>query len=377
MNIYNNNNNNTNSINLSGHYNSSNLKTFIINNLTEAHSVIDLLQSQIIRLEKENYDLKVVKDKYFLSEKLNKDLKEELLYKNKELDEAHSNISTLNTNLKNLELKKNEEIRDIKFDKDNFISNTEQKLSTLFSLEKLKDAQHNDIQILIQEKLLMQLEHKKDMSKLQYDHKNKLDELKKNMLERIKNKDRNVSQVNLENMDVSTKLTLLQNHQLLIELEYQSQQIQDLIVKKEALERRLFELDKDIEIHREVEHVLAEKNKKLSNTLKNVIVNGEKGRDALIGTKSDFTKSNNSLNILSKEENKSSLSKKYQESNLVISLEQKLKKLEKKLSLKELDYESLRINYDNLRLELERYNDKSKFILLIILVNLNNFKRIS
>lgn len=73
-------------------------------------------------------------------------------------------------------------------------------------------------------------------------------------------------------MDVSTKLTLLQNHQLLIQLEYQSQQLDEITAKKEELEKRVFELTKDIEIHKEVEISLAEKNKKLkseNNKLKN------------------------------------------------------------------------------------------------------------
>ena len=34
-------------------------------------------------------------------------------------------------------------------------------------------------------------------------------------------------------MDTSTKLTLLQNHQLLIQLEYQSQQLEEMTNKKE------------------------------------------------------------------------------------------------------------------------------------------------
>ena len=73
------------------------------------------------------------------------------------------------------------------------------------------------------------------------------------------------TELNIQYMDVSTKLTLLQNHQLLIQLEYQSQQLEEITTKKEALEKKVFELSKDIEIHKEVELSLAEKNKKLKN----------------------------------------------------------------------------------------------------------------
>ena len=89
------------------------------------------------------------------------------------------------------------------------------------------------------------------------------------------------TELNVQYMDVSTKLTLLQNHQLLIQLEYQSQQLDELTAKKEELEKRVFELTKDIEIHKEVELNLAEKNKKLkseniklkNNTNDNITIN--------------------------------------------------------------------------------------------------------
>jgi len=96
----------------------------------------------------------------------------------------------------------------------------------------------------------------------------KFSDLKKKMMDNIQETQKNVTQLNIEYMDVSTKLTLLQNHQLLIELEFQSQQIQELLKKKEMLEKKVFELSRDIEIHKEVEVSLAEKNRKLNQLLK-------------------------------------------------------------------------------------------------------------
>ena len=55
-----------------------------------------------------------------------------------------------------------------------------------------------------------------------------------------------VTELNMQYIDVSTKLTLLQNHQLLIQLEYQSQQIDELKNKNAVLEKKVFELTKDI-----------------------------------------------------------------------------------------------------------------------------------
>ena len=100
----------------------------------------------------------------------------------------------------------------------------------------------------------------------------KFSNLKKKMKEKIDQIKAKETELNVQYMDVSTKLTLLQNHQLLIQLEYQSQQLDEITAKKEELEKRVFELTKDIEIHKEVEISLAEKNKKLkseNNKLKN------------------------------------------------------------------------------------------------------------
>jgi hypothetical protein len=118
-------------------------------------------------------------------------------------------------------------------------------------------------------------------------------------------------------MDVSTKLTLLQNHQLLIQLEYQSQQLDEVTAKKEALEKKVFELTKDIEIHKEVELSLAEKNKKLKNentklknnnsinlTTNNNSSNINKNLSNGVNTPNDKSQKNLAINIT--EEDKSS-----------------------------------------------------------------------
>lgn len=62
-------------------------------------------------------------------------------------------------------------------------------------------------------------------------------------------------------MDVSTKLTLLQNHQLLVQLDYQTQQLEESTKKNELLEKKIFDLTRDLEVHKEVEIAFAEKNK--------------------------------------------------------------------------------------------------------------------
>ena len=87
----------------------------------------------------------------------------------------------------------------------------------------------------------------------------KFTNLKKKMNDNIQQTRDKVTELNMQYIDVSTKLTLLQNHRLLIELEYQTQQLDELKNKNSILERKVFELTKDIEIHKGVELALAEK----------------------------------------------------------------------------------------------------------------------
>jgi hypothetical protein len=131
----------------------------------------------------------------------------------------------------------------------------------------------------------------------------KFSNLKNKMKERIDQIQAKETELNMQYMDVSTKLTLLQNHQLLIQLEYQSQQLDEITAKKEALEKKVFELTKDIEIHKEVELSLAEKNKKLkneNNKLKNnsVVLNNNSNIN-------NFNNSNSNLNNSSTDNKKS------------------------------------------------------------------------
>ena len=157
-------------------------------------------------------------------------------------------------------------------------------------------------------------------------------------------------------MDVSTKLTLLQNHQLLIQLEYQSQQIDELTEKKEALEKKIFELNKDIDIHKEVELSLAEKNKKLNyenqKYKKGKNENNQNENESKISF-NNYSNINNNISLGFDENN--SLNTNF---NRLKSLEKKVITLEKKLSQKNRDYNTLKDNYDYINTKLKNYEKK-------------------
>ena len=184
----------------------------------------------------------------------------------------------------------------------------------------------------------------------------KFSNLKKKMMDNINQTQSKVTELNIQYMDVSTKLTLLQNHQLLIQLEYQSQQIDELTSKKESLEKKVFELNRDIDIHKEVELSLAEKNKKLTTEnqkLRNKKIENEKNEN-------NESKSiqNSSLNINNMSlgfDDNNSINTNF---NKLRALERKVILLEKKLSQKTKDYNTLKDNYEFIETKLKNYEKK-------------------
>jgi len=169
----------------------------------------------------------------------------------------------------------------------------------------------------------------------------KFNDLKKKMMDHIHETKKNVSDVNMKQMNVTTKLTLLQNHQLLIELEYQSNQIEDLLKKQEKLEKKVFDLQRDIDVHREVEIALGEKNKKYAEIIKKL-------------AKENVENENKKLSEL----NNKRLNSELKDFNLTTFSDRKLKKLESLLKKKEFHYNKLKTDYEIIFDKLTKYERK-------------------
>ena len=206
-------------------------------------------------------------------------IEKELLAAEKKIEKQEKEIENLHNQMEVQKRKNEEEKRQLE---QNFQDEIQQ-LKVVIESSKQKVEMANQLTTENQE-LLKQVDDLKTDNKniiskhisenKQKDIKNeiKFSNLKKKMKEKIDQIQAKETELNVQYMDVSTKLTLLQNHQLLIQLEYQSQQLDELSAKKDELEKKVFELTKDIEIHKEVELSLAEKNKKLkseNNKLKN------------------------------------------------------------------------------------------------------------
>jgi len=101
--------------------------------------------------------------------------------------------------------------------------------------------------------------------------------LKKDMLFKIKETKENLLRLNDEQLHTTTRLTMLQNHQLTTELEYQSKQTEKLLFRNSKLQDQVTWFRRDIEIHKQVEAELARRShfcqkiiKKLNQRIKDL-----------------------------------------------------------------------------------------------------------
>ena len=246
----------------------------------------------------------------------------------------------------------NTEILQLKISNDAYA----QKIETTNQLIIDKKNLNQEINNLKKEIEDMNLNYKETLRQKEINNEIKYSNLKKKMMDNINQTQSKVTELNIQYMDVSTKLTLLQNHQLLIQLEYQSQQIDELTEKKEALEKKIFELNKDIDIHKEVELSLAEKNKKLNyenqKYKKGKNENNQNENESKISF-NNYSNINNNISLGFDENN--SLNTNF---NRLKSLEKKVITLEKKLSQKNRDYNTLKDNYDYINTKLKNYEKK-------------------
>ena len=212
--------------------------------------------------------------------------------KNGKIEQQEKDIENLNNKITEIKKKSEEEKKQIETNLKDEIHQLKTIIESSTQKVELANQIMNENQDLIKKVDKLETDKKDIINKhiaenKQRDIKNeiKFSNLKNKMKEKIDQIQAKETELNVQYMDVSTKLTLLQNHQLLIQLEYQSQQLDEITAKKEALEKKVFELTKDIEVHKEVELSLAEKNKKLkneNNKLKNNISNLNTNNNSII-----------------------------------------------------------------------------------------------
>ena len=190
----------------------------------------------------------------------------------------------------------------------------------------------------------------------------KISRFKEKMIDNINNTRKEVAELDMKYMDISTKLTMLQNHQLLLQLDYQSQKLEENKIKIQMLEKKINDLNKDLEVHKEVEVAFAEKIKKLIKDRKiseENIANNNKG----IGESNNIQSSNIS-----------SLSSNITNNNKMNNNDyQRIINLEKELTIKKKEFNELKEKYEDLENKFKTQNKKYSGLYHFLEDSLNNF----
>ena len=262
--------------------------TNINDKVQELQEKIYQLQDRIEELESEN------KNNLYIISKLTKSKNDfnELEIKNKSLKEDIKLKEKLISELKDLILKeqkdKNEEKRLLENDFDSklmyykIIKDTnDYKESAASSIIKLNEVQHYSI-IKLENKIdSMKKEYEEILRKKELDFENKYTELKKNMMEFLKNAQKNMFKNNKRNLELNTKLGILYKNEMLNELEDQSRLIEELIKEKEKQKNEISLLKQELLVHKKVEEMINNKNNKFLNIINKINIKINKKKEEL------------------------------------------------------------------------------------------------
>ena len=235
-------------------------------------SLIQTQQEKIINLSAENVKLSNEKIKlekhikYFhnLEEKLNK---------------AHNKIKELNKKHEEYVIEKEKELKDLqlKFDKlshekeyesekyNTNISIYNQKMSMVHQTEMENEIYRNEIKELKEKNDTLNNATKVKLESLEIKNAIKYNELKKKMMNHLTEAKNNVSRLNLNYMDINSKISILQNHELLAKIEYLQEELDKIKEENKKLIIKIKDLKNDIDIHKKIEINLVSKIKEDKN----------------------------------------------------------------------------------------------------------------
>ena len=333
------------------------------------------MQSELFTLKKFYSDSSKLRRELDVANEKNHELELEIENLNKKILEQHKQFS----DSKRIEEKKHlTEISKLKGIIDTYVQKTLRSNMNELDNEKLY-LQLNELKKEnkdIIDKTKQQIIQKEIQNKL------KFTKLKDKMLENINETKEEVTELNMKYMDISTKLTLLQNHQLLVQLDYQTQQLEESTKKNEIYKKKIADLTKDIELHKEVEVSFAEKNKKLLKELMKYKNEENKDNNAKeIKVSEDNANPLNSLSLNNQQSPNISIATNNSFSNKInnndysriLSLEKKVINLEKKLELKKREYNDLKEKNEHIENMLKNKDKKYSGLYNFLEESLNNF----
>ena len=342
-------------------------------------------------VEKENYDYRQNFSRLYYLEDHSKLLQEQIEKLEKEnrniKEENYSQLRKFQIERETLQKKSELALIQQKF----YIDSLNLKLGPYESIERLSNIQNKEICILEKELEIIDKSNKDKFENVQIKSEIKFSDFKNKIVDRIENTQKNVEKLNVIHMDVSTKLTMLQNNKMITQIDSLTKQVESLISKNKLNERIIMGLQQELSIHNRVEYALAEKNNYYINCLRDITDNinkNNKSNDLNNSITKDNIVSPKELNAKLLNENKSiidneikfrnSNTKLFNRSNSQIynkelhnkSLYQN-QNLEKIIEKKQKDYDLLKLNYEIIQETFNSYEQKIAKIFKLIEEALN------
>ena len=255
------------------------------------------LENTFNNLENQIQNLKLIRQNFVSKEEIYQNEKLEVAQKNQKILELQSDI----INLK-IEHEKYKNKKELEYDNDvtavkNFYETNLLKINNSEIVEKNNKLFYQ--QILKLEDIITNFKEnqkKKDAQK-EIDFENRMNEMKKKMLDYIKEGQKSKQYLSKDQLRLNDKLSVIHRSTLLNELDFQSMQLEDLLKQREHLDKIISGMKNDIEIHKKVEKILTEKNKQYTNMIKVLSTKVE-------STEKDKEKENNKEDEKNKYKNK-------------------------------------------------------------------------
>ena len=305
------------------------------------------VETELFQLKKEFHNVYKVEKELRLSQYKNEQLQKEIDKLNNEIIIQQKKFSEEKIEMEKLHTAQMNQMKST-------LSSYEQKIEyanqCIVEHEQLK----KQIADLEEEKIKLIQKTNEELAQKEVEFDRKFMKLREKMLEHLKQTTIKVQEEDVGLMDINTKLTMLQNHQLLNTLEDLSIQIDNHIKEKEDTNKKLNFLQQEMEIHKQVEVSLAEKNKILREEIKKI--------------KEMKEKDNN------EEENKDEIEEiKKDNSNKIFELEKKIISLSNKLNQKKKDFDYLKDRYDSIEDYIKNLEKKYSGVYNFLESSLNEF----
>lgn len=297
---------------------------------------LTIIKTSFNNMESEYTKIKTMYNSIVSKENVLKIVEEKLKEKEELIDKLRKDIEKINVDKEKqrvkFELQYEKDVAQAKYQHENNLAKVE-------NATKIEKFCENLYQVNVKyEKIIktFEEEEKRRVQEREVLFEKQMNDLKKKMLDYIKDGQKNGKVFNSAQANLNNKLTFLHNNQLLTELEFQSLQIEDLLRQREHLDKVILSQKNDIKVHKEVERALGKKNKKYTNMIR---ILSNKLDDKLDFASSGLTKSNSTINL-----NK----------DKTILLQKELSSQKKELSDIKFKYEILK---NNVKMNEKRYGN--------------------